>query len=416
MKKDVIAMVLAGGVGSRLNVLARQRAKPAIVFGAIYRIIDFTMSNIANSDIDVAGVLTQYKPLSLMEHIDNGRPWDLFGRTRLVEILPPKTGEEISDWYKGTADAVYQNLDFISGFNPRFVLVAAGDHIYHLDYKEVIEYHIEKGADATICLIRVPEKDARHFGLAEVDDRGRIIHWQEKPQHPQSNLASMGVYLFNSELLLSVLPKVARKGGVDFARDVFPLLLKKDKIFGFFYQGYWRDVGTIDTYWNTNMDLLDKSSGLNLAEWGVKTNPVTRGKVGDQPATYFSRSARIRSSLIARGCVIEGRVENSVISPGVRIGRGALVTDSVVFHDTMIEEGAQVFKTIVDKQVKISRRVVIGQGRNSANRRYPGHLNTGITVIGKNAVIYAGKTIGKNCIVNPGGIVDKDFISGSTIP
>jgi len=287
MKKNIIAMLLAGGVGSRLNVLVRKRAKPALPFGAIYRIIDFTLSNIANSNIDVVGVLTQYKPLSLMEHIDGGRPWDLFGRTRLVEILPPKTGEEISDWYKGTSDAVYQNLGFVDDYDPELVLIVSGDHIYSMDYNKIIAFHRAQKAHATISLIRVPFENIRHFGIAKTNASGRIIDWVEKPKTASSNLASMGIYVFNKKILTKRMVEAAKNSGTDFARDIIPLMLRKDRVYGFVFEGYWRDVGTIHSYWCANMDMLDKKSGLSIKEWSIKTNLSARGRVGDRPSAYI---------------------------------------------------------------------------------------------------------------------------------
>lgn len=415
MKKETIAMLLAGGVGSRLNILARQRAKPAIPFGALYRIIDFTMSNIAQSRVDVVGVLTQYKPLSLMEHIDNGRPWDLFGRTRLVEILPPKTGEEIFDWYRGTSDAVYQNLGFINDFSPQLVLVVSGDHIYHMDYNALIAFHREKKAEVTICLIRVPLKDAHHFGVGEINNRGEIINWIEKPKAPTSNLASMGIYVFNKDLLAKTLSTVSRKGGVDFARDVIPAMLKKNRVCGFEFKGYWRDVGTIDAYWNANMDMLRRDSGLTIKEWNIKTNLHAKGEVGDRPSAYVSRGSHISHSLIARGCVIEGEIRNSVISPGVRIHKNAVVSDSIIFHGSEIGADSVVQKCIIDKYVTLGRSVTVGSGNSIPNQKFPHHLLTDITVIGKEANIQDHVRIGKNCIINPGTTVNKDCKSGTTI-
>jgi glucose-1-phosphate adenylyltransferase len=416
--KDIIAMLLAGGVGSRLNILARHRAKPAIVFGGIYRIIDFTMSNVANSLIDVVGVLTQYKPLSLMVHLENGRPWDLFGRTRIVEILPPKTGEEISDWYKGTSDAVHQNLGFIEDFSPELVLVVSGDHIYHMNYNELISFHKEKNAEATICLIRVPLKDASQFGLAEIDDAKRIINWTEKPLEPKTDLASMGVYIFNKDVLVKIVTEVAQRGGVDFAKDVVPVFLKRKKVYGFEFRGYWRDVGTIDAYWNANMDMLRKNSGLTIEDWKIKTNLSVKGEVGDRPSTYFGRWAEIRNSLIARGCVIEGTVQNSILSPGVKISQNTTVSDSIIFHDTMIRSGSVIEKCIIDKSVTIKENIHIGEGPSIPNKKFPHHLFTGITLIGKGATIGSHMTIGKNCIIEPDALLDKmsrkDIRSGTT--
>ncbi len=401
MKKEIIALLLAGGVGSRLSILAKLRAKPAIPFAGIYRIIDFTMSNIANSNIDVVGVLTQYKPLSLMEHIDNGRPWDLFGKTRLVEILPPKTGEEISDWYKGTSDAVYQNMGFIEDFSPEMVLIVSGDHIYYMNYNVLKEYHEDKKADATIGLIRVPMAQAHHFGIAEIDAGGRIIDWIEKPKKPRSNLASMGIYIFNTRILKTALKESAQKNGVDFAKDVIPLLLKKKKrVFGYEFSGYWRDVGTIGSYWHCNMDLLRKKSELKIEEWNIRTNLFVRGEVGNRPSAYISDNGCVVNSLISSGCIIDGTVENSIISPGVIVEKGARITDSIIFHNSIIKKDSILAKAIIDKNVRIGAGVKIGIGDNKPNRILGKNLSNGISVIGKNAVIPEKMIIGKNCIIS----------------
>ncbi|KPK68641.1 hypothetical protein AMJ87_11580 [candidate division WOR_3 bacterium SM23_60] len=414
MKKEIIAMLLAGGAGSRLNILARHRAKPAIPFGGIYRIIDFTMSNIANSSIDVVGVLTQYKPLSLMEHIDNGKPWDMFGRTRLVEILPPKTGEASSDWYKGTSDAVYQNVAFINDFSPELVLVVSGDHIYHMNYAELIAYHRKKRADATVCLIPVPLRDAHNFGIAETARTGRIRTWIEKPQKPPSNLASMGIYVFTTNVLMKALVTTARTSGVDFAKNVIPQLLKEHRVYGYEFNDYWRDVGTIDAYWNANMDLLARDPEPKIANWRIKTNLHVKGEIGDRPSAYLGRSARVRNSLISRGCVIEGTVSHSVLSPGVRVEKNATVSDSIIFHDAVISSGASVDTVIIDKSVTIETSARLGHGTMKINRRYPQHLSTGITVVGKKARIAAKITVGKNCIIQPEAYVKRNCTSGST--
>ncbi len=420
MKKDLIALLLAGGVGSRLSILARLRAKPAIPFGGIYRIIDFTMSNVANSNIDVVGVLTQYKPLSLMEHIDNGRPWDLFGKTRLVEILPPKTGEEISDWYKGTSDAVYQNLSFIEDFSPEMVLILSGDHIYYMDYNELKDYHMRKKADVTISFIRVPFEQAHHFGIARLDKSGRIIEWMEKPKKPKSNLASMGIYIFNTKVLKNALIESAQKGGVDFAKDVIPLILKKKlRVFGYEFNGYWRDVGTIDAYWNCNMDLLNKDSGLDIESWNIRTNLFVRGAIGAKPSAYMHRHSKVSNSLVSSGCLIEGIVENSILSPGVVIEKGARVIDSVIFHNTIVKKNAVLLKAIIDKNVKVGKKALIGYGEPVPNKILGMNLSTGISVIGKNAIIPEGIIIGKNCIISSGIDLSKfkikEIKSGSTL-
>ncbi|MDH4209949.1 MAG: sugar phosphate nucleotidyltransferase [candidate division WOR-3 bacterium] len=419
MKKGLIAMLLAGGMGSRLNILVSKRAKPALPFGAIYRIIDFTLSNIANSHIDVVGVLTQYKPLSLMEHLDGGTPWDLFGRTRLVEILPPKTGEASSDWYKGTSDAIYQNIGFISDFAPEMVLVVSGDHIYSMDYNDLIAFHRDQKALATVCLVRVPSRDVQHFGIAETDDMGRIVSWVEKPRSSKSNLASMGVYLFNRDVLVKTLSGAARRRGTDFARDIIPAMMKQKRVFGYIFNGYWRDVGTIHSYWQANMDMLQSSSGLDVKEWGIKTSLAAKGEIGDRPSTYIGRTSLVKNSLIARGCVIEGEVRNSVISPGVMVGKGAKIIDSIIFHDTVIGARSLVQRSIIDKQVSVGSSVCIGSGEAIPNKKFLKHLSTGISIVGKGAHIASDISIGTNCIIMPDRQLNtarhKEVSSGSTV-
>jgi glucose-1-phosphate adenylyltransferase len=415
MKKNIVALLLAGGVGSRLNILARHRAKPAIVFGGIYRIIDFTLSNIAHCGIEVVGVLTQYKPLSLMEHIDHGRPWDLFGRTRLVEVLPPKTGEASSDWYKGTSDAVYQNIDFLDDYEPDIVLIVSGDHIYHMDYRTVIEQHRATSADATICLVSVPREQAHQFGLATMGRKNRIKGWVEKPACPESNLASMGVYVFNTAILKKVLRHTAQRKGNDFARDVLPALIRRKRVFGFIFNDYWRDVGTLEAYWQTNMDIIDPRSGLSLQSWYIKTNNHEKGEIGDRPSAYIGPDATILSSMISRGCVIQGTVERSIISPGVKIGRGASIKDSIIFHNTTVANECSVEKCIIDKNVRIDRATTIGTGSFARNRRFPRHMTKGLTIVGKGACLKKGLTIGKHCIITPNTAVQKNMRSGTTL-
>ncbi len=378
MKRRVIAMLLAGGAGSRLKILAGKRAKPAIPFGGIYRIIDFTMSNISNSGIDIVGVLTQYKPLSLMDHLEDGRPWDLFGRTRKVKILPPKTGEEISDWYKGTSDAVYQNFGFIDDFSPELVLIVSGDHIYNMDYRDLISFHKEKKAGVTVGLIRVPIAQAASFGVAIINDNCLITEWQEKPSKPKSDLVSMGIYTFDRDILNRGLKIAARNKGSDFAKDIIPILLRENIVYGFEFRGYWRDVGTIEAYWHANMDLLDPASGLDIGKWHVRTNMADRGETGDRPPTYYSRKCIIRNSLISRGCLINGIIENSIISPGVVIESGSQIKDSIIFHDVSIEKNAIINRSIIDKDVRVGENALVGDGSDSGAR---------ITVIGKGTVI-----------------------------
>jgi glucose-1-phosphate adenylyltransferase len=397
--KQTLAMLLAGGVGSRLSVLVFARAKPAVPFGGIYRVIDFTLSNVMNSGLDTVGVLTQYKPLSLMEHIGTGEAWDFVGRTRGVKILPPRTGERASDWYKGTADAIRQNLDFITTHNPEYVLVLSGDHIYYMDYSRMIAFHRDRNADLTIAMMEVPVEETRHFGIAETRPDGRIIGWQEKPARPMSTLASMGIYLFDRALLIEMLRS---NPGNDFGEDVIPEAIRKHHVFAYRFSGYWRDVGTLEAYWRTHMDLLDPESGMDLDTWRVRTNFEEEGRSGDRPPALITPSATVHESVISPGCVIRGHVERSILSPGVLVDRDVRLVDSVVMHDVRLRRGAQVDFAIIDKEVLIGENARIGVGsKDVANQASPDILNNGLVLIGKGAAVPAGTQIGRNTVVYP---------------
>lgn len=397
--KKTLAMLLAGGVGSRLNILAHARAKPAVPFGGLYRIIDFTLSNARNSGIINVGVLTQYKPLSLMEHIGSGEPWDFVGRMRGAKILPPRTGEKDSDWYKGTADAIRQNIDYIRNFDADQVLVLSGDHIYYMDYSEMVDFHKSRGADLTIAMMRVPWEETRHFGIATIDDHDRIMTWEEKPKQTKSNLASMGVYVFNTDFLYHCLRTIPEH---DFGKHVITEVIKTHTICAYPFTGYWRDVGTLFAYWDANMDLLRPGSGLDLPRWKVYTNLEEEGRSGDRPPTRILDGANVVNSIIAQGCVIEGEVRNSVLSPGVRVGKGAVVSDSVVMHDSVIEQDAALSFVIADKLTRFRPRCRVGFGdRSRPNRRFTDHLSEGLTIVGKLATVPTKVTIGCNCIIHP---------------
>ena len=404
---STLVMLLAGGVGSRLDILAHARAKPAVPFGGIYRIIDFTLSNVMNSGLDNVGVLTQYKPLSLMEHIGTGEPWDFIGRRRGAKILPPRTGQKDSDWYKGTADAVRQNLDFLESRNPRQVLILSGDHIYQMDYSKLIEFHKQRQADLTIGMMRVPWEDTRHFGIAVTDEQGRILEWEEKPDKPRSNLASMGIYVFRADYLLSTLRSHKEH---DFGKHIIPAAVAKHKVYAFLFEGYWRDVGTLKAYWEANMDLLDPASGLDLDAWLVRTKIAEEGRLGDRPPAHVAGHDAVRNSLVSPGCVLRGRVEGSILSPGVVVEPGACVLDSVVMHNTVVERGAVVEHAILDKNVRVGADAVLGVGPNVPNREKPDHLSEGLVVVGKGAEIPPACRVGKNCILYP-GVVAKDYPS-----
>jgi glucose-1-phosphate adenylyltransferase len=398
--KDALVMLLAGGVGSRLNILVGHRAKPAVPFAGIFRIIDFSLSNVMNSGLTRVGVLTQYKPLSLMRHIGGGEAWDFTGRIRGVEILPPRTGEKESDWYKGTADAIRQNIDFIEANPSDEILILSGDHIYHMDFDAMIAFHRQKKADVTIGMMVVPKSQIHQFGAGMVNKENRIIDWEEKPKVPRTNLASMGIYVFTTKYLLEVLAR--DRNEQDFGMHILPRAITHDQVFAYPFYGYWRDVGTIQAYWEANMDLLREGSGISPQGWGIRTNIAADGRPMDRAPTRFLSGCTVRSSMISAGCVIEGTVINSVLSPGVWVQEGAVVRDSVVFEDSIIGRNSVVDLVICDKRVLICEESMVGYGDKQGipNRLYPKHLYTGITLVGKDAVVPERLKIGRNCIVN----------------
>jgi len=400
--KDVLVLLLAGGVGSRLNILVGHRAKPAVPFAGLYRIIDFSLSNVMTSGLTRVGVLTQYKPLSLMRHIGGGEAWDFTGRTRGVKILPPRTGEKESDWYKGTADAIRQNIDFIEGNPSEEVLILSGDHIYQMDFEAMITYHRFKKADVTIGMMVVPREQINQFGAGIVDNENRIVDWEEKPKEPRTNLASMGIYVFRTKYLLKVLARDRQEK--DFGMHILPRSIEQDRVFAYPFYGYWRDVGTIQAYWEANMDVIRDGSGISPQEWGIRPNISADGRPMDRAPARFLAGSDVRSSMVSAGCTIEGIVVNSVLSPGVHVKKGAVVRDSVIFEDSVIEEGAVVDLAICDKRVHIGEKAVVGHGdsKDVANRAFPKHLYTGITLIGKQSQIPPLMQIGRNCIVASG--------------
>jgi glucose-1-phosphate adenylyltransferase len=406
--RKVVALLLAGGVGSRLNVLVQYRAKPAVPFGGIYRIIDFTLSNIANCGLTRVAVLTQYKPLSLMDHIGDGSAWDLAGRTRGISILPPKTGEKDWDWYKGTADAVRQNLSFISSGSYTDVLILSGDHIYCMDYWPLVRFHREHRAHVTIGMLPVAWEETRHFGTGTLDGQHRIIDWQEKSGEARSNLASMGIYVFDREYLVRTLGETKEE---DFGKQIIPRALKEGNVYAYLFESYWRDVGTIQAYWDANMDLLKPGSGLDPEGCGIRTNQVADTLPYDRPPAKVSGSSCAVHSAISPGCIVSGGIENSIISPGVVIEKGAFVKDSIIMHDSLVRRGAGVERSIIDKGVVVGENAVIGRGSTGrVNVQFPDHLYSGLTVVGKNASIPEGARIGTNCIICP-AVNKEDFLS-----
>jgi len=396
---DALVLLLAGGIGSRLNILVGHRAKPAVPFGGLYRIIDFALSNVMNSGLTRVGVLTQYKPLSLMRHIGTGEAWDFTGRTRGVKILPPRTGEKDSDWYKGTADAIRQNIDFIRANPSEEVVLLSGDHIYQMDFDAMLEYHRHKKADVTIGMMVVPKSEIHQFGAGIVDAENRIIDWEEKPKVPRTNLASMGIYVFNTDYLLRTLER--DKQEIDFGMHIIPRGIEEDRVFAYPFYGYWRDVGTIQSYWQTNMDVIRPGSGIAPEEWGIRPNTEADGRPMDRAPARFFTGCTVHSSMVSAGSIIKGTVINSVLSPGVQVCKGAVVRDSVIFEDCVVEDRAVVDLSICDKRVRIGTGAIVGQGRDlkHANHDFPKHLYTGITLIGKKARLPAGMNIGRNCIV-----------------
>ena len=398
---DVVVMLLAGGRGTRLNVLAERRAKPAVPFAGNYRIIDFTLTNVMYSGLTRVAVLTQYRPIALSDHISNGAAWDLLGRTRLVRLLPPMQRED-KDWYHGTADAVRQNLDFIRRFAPKQVLVLSGDHIYSMDYQPMLAEHREKKAGVTLAVMEVPWEEASRFGTVIADADGRVAEFEEKPPAPRSNLASMGIYVFDTELLLNALESTTAAEVNDFGKHVIPSLLERTRVQVHRFSGYWRDVGTIGSYWEACMDALNPASGLDLAAWKVRTN-LEIPYMATLPPARIARGAAVYNSLVSRGSHIEGTVINSVLSTGVTVAKGAVVRDSVLLHRVTVEADAQVDRVVADNEAVFGEQCVVGHGQSDEpNKRFPEHVTGGITLVGKGARIPKGARVGRNCLVGPG--------------
>lgn len=392
-----LAMILAGGKGTRLSVLANKRAKPAVPFAGKYRIIDFPLSNCINSSITTVGVVTQYRPRSLQDHIRNGAPWDLDRMNGGVWLLQPYLGRMDSDWYDGTADAIYQNIDFIRNQRPDYVMILSGDHVYKMDYSRMIQFHQEHRADVTVATLKVSLDEASRFGIVQTDSDFRVNTFEEKPRQPKGTLASMGIYVFNYDTLVRVLTEDAAdtNSSKDFGKDIFPKMINENfRVFAYPYGEYWVDVGTIQSYWEAHMDLLQDSPPLDLLdrEWIIHTRSEER------PPVNIRTGATVNHSLITDGCTIEGTVEYSVLSPGVRVARGAVVKQSIILPDTVIEAGAVIDKCIIDKNVVIGRFAQVGYGADYTPIKEIG-LSTGITVIGKSTIIPPEIKIGRNVVV-----------------
>jgi len=360
-KKEMIAMILAGGQGSRLGVLTKEIAKPAVPFGGKYRIIDFTLSNCSNSGIDTVGVLTQYQPLILNNHIGIGSPWDLDRNNGGVDILSPHMKSTGGDWYKGTANAIYQNIRFIDNYEPEYVLILSGDHIYKMDYSQMLNYHKEKNADATIAVLKVPYEETSRFGIMNTDADLKITEFEEKPENAKSNLASMGIYIFNWNKLKKMLieDELDKNSSNDFGKNIIPKMIDNGYgMFAYAFEGYWKDVGTISSLWEANMDLLDESNKLNIhdTKWKIYSVNPTR------PPQYLGIYADVKNSLVVEGCRINGTVINSVLFPDVIVEKGAEIKDSVIMGKSVIKSGSKVTKTIVGERVIVGDNSLIGNG------------------------------------------------------
>ena len=408
---NVLALILAGGRVDELDVLTYFRPKSVLPFGALYRIIDFPMSNLMHSSIERVGILSQYRPLRLIGHIASGKPWDMIGRNRFATILPPFKGREASDWYKGTADAVYQNLEFVKGQKPDLVLILSGDHIYKMDYQELIAYHLEKKADLTIGFTPLPKVGPHRFGQASIEGRdrrgGKITRYAEKPKKHLLDWASLTIYLFKPDILVEALAANAASESHEFGKDIIPDLLERCRVFGFKHYGYWGYARTLEEYWQTNMDLLGKHPRVDLASWQVMTNMADRNIRDCRPAV-IGPSARVEDSLFYAGCTLKGTVVRSVLFPGVTVEEGAVVKDSILFHDTCVKREAQAVRVITDIEATVGARVRMGHDPHGA-----------LSVVGTRTYIPDETIIGHGVTVHPnldaGRFSRREYADGAVV-
>ena len=403
MSKEMIAMLLAGGQGSRLGVLTSDVAKPAVAFGGKYRIIDFPLSNCINSGIDTVGVLTQYQPLQLNSHIGIGIPWDLDRTNGGVSVLPPYERSDNSEWYSGTANAIYQNLRYMESYNPEYVLILSGDHIYKMDYEAMLDFHKQCNADVTIAAFPVPLEEASRFGVVLTDENKQITEFEEKPENPRSNLASMGIYIFTWPVLRDALIALKDQSNCDFGKHVIPYCHEKgQRIFAYEFSGYWKDVGTLGSYWEANMELIDLIPEFNLYEefWKIYTSQTII-----EPQ-FIGPDARISKAIIGAGDVIAGEVTGSVLGAGVEIGEGSVIRDSIIMSGTVIGKNVTVEKSIIAENTVIGDNVKIGVGEEAESKLNPGIYGFGLAVIGSDSVIPSGVTIGKNTAIR--GVTEED--------
>ncbi|MBR5266688.1 MAG: glucose-1-phosphate adenylyltransferase [Lachnospiraceae bacterium] len=416
VRKEMIAMLLAGGQGSRLGVLTQKVAKPAVSFGGKYRIIDFPLSNCINSGVDTVGVLTQYQPLRLNAHIGIGIPWDLDRNVGGVTVLPPYERSKGSDWYTGTANAIYQNIEYMDYYNPEYVLILSGDHIYKMDYEVMLEYHKANNADVTIAAMTVPMEEASRFGILITDDTNKITEFEEKPANPRSNLASMGIYIFNWKVLKEALLTLSDVPGCDFGKHVIPYCHEKTgKIYAYEFNGYWKDVGTLGSYWEANMELIDIIPEFNLYEeyWKIYT------KTDRIPPQFIDADAKVTKSIIGEGTEIYGEVTNSVIAEGVTIEKGAVVKDSIIMQDSVIGAGAVIEKAIIAENVTIGANAHLGVGEYADSKYDPKVYQFDLVTVGEHSVVPEGVKIGKNTAISgvtePNDYPDGQLESGGYI-
>jgi glucose-1-phosphate adenylyltransferase len=407
-----VAFILAGGAGKRLSLLTRFRAKPAVPFAGRYRIIDFTLTNCVRSGINDVYILTQYIARSLTRHIGIGKPWDLDRRKGGVHILHPRLGYQAADWYQGTADAIFQNTPVIKELDTDHILILSGDHVYHMDYSEFLRFHLASGKPASLAVVTVPPSLCSEFGIVTAAPDGTITCFEEKPEHSRSTLASMGIYIFDKEFLLRMLKKLRRRhSNLDFGKHVIPHLVSRRCVSAFRFTGYWLDIGTLKGYYRASLDLLNEHPRLKFQDNGVPVLTVP----DDSPPLVVTKTAGINRSLVCNGCVVEGEITTSIVSPGVTVERGATVDNSIIFHDCIIGSGARVKNAIIDKSVVIGRNASIGFGDSRAkNRLQPSYLDFGISLIGGKTRVPTGIRIGTNCLVcgsSEDGSIPKDDIT-----
>ena len=403
IRKEMIAMLLAGGQGSRLGVLTAKVAKPAVAFGGKYRIIDFPLSNCINSGIDTVGVLTQYQPLRLNTHIGIGIPWDLDRNSGGVTVLPPYEKSDNSEWYSGTANAIFQNMNYMEQYHPEYVLILSGDHIYKMDYEVMLDFHKENHADVTIATMPVPIEEASRFGIVIADESKKIMDFEEKPEKPRSNLASMGIYIFSWDTLKEALYAMKDQSGCDFGKHIIPYCHENGKrLFAYEYNGYWKDVGTLGSYWEANMELIDLIPEFNLYEEYRKI--YTKSDIIEPQ--YLSADSVVEKSIIGEGTEVYGEVHSSVIGPGVTIGRGAVIRDSIVMKGTTIGENAIIDKSIIAENCQVGANTELGIGEEAPNKLNASIYSFGLVTVGEDSVIPDGVKIGKNTAIS--GTTDKE--------